>query len=90
MFGGKWGAFNTTGHHFFNPDHPIYKQISRVAAIRQKEPALRYGRQYFRESSGNGFDFGYPIDGRCILAYSRILDDTEILIAMNLEFNPKK
>ena len=89
MFGGKWGAFNTTGHHFFNPDHPIYKQISRVAAIRQKESALRYGRQYFREISGNGFDFGYPIDGRCTLAYSRILDDTEILIAMNLDSTPR-
>jgi len=89
MFGGKWGAFNTTGHHFFNPDHPIYKRISQITAIRQKEPALRYGRQYFREISGNGFDFGYPVDGRCTLAYSRVLDDTEILIAMNLDSTPR-
>ena len=89
MFGGKWGAFNTTGHHFFNPGHPIYKEISQITAIRQKEPALRYGRQYFREISGNGLDFGYPIDGRCTLAYSRVLDDTEILIAMNLDSTPR-
>jgi len=89
MFGGKWGAFNTTGHHFFNPYHPLYKGISQIARIRQKHPALRYGRQYFREISGNGIDFGYPIDGKCTLAYSRILDDTEMLIAMNLETRPR-
>lgn len=89
MFGGKWGAFNTTGYHFFNPDNPIYKAIYRTAEIRRKEPALRYGRQYFREISGNGVDFGYPIDGRCTLAYSRILDDTEIIIVMNLDSNQR-
>jgi glycosidase len=88
MFGGRWGAFNTTGHHFFNPENPICKQIAKIAEIRKKEPALRYGRQYFREISGNGLDFGYPIDGRCTLAYSRILDDTEIVIVMNLDTSP--
>jgi glycosidase len=89
MFGGKWGAFDTTGHHFFNPDHLIYKEIKKIAAIRQIEPALRYGRQYFREISGNGIDFGYPIDHRGTLAYARILDTTEILVAMNLDLEPK-
>ncbi|MEW6108401.1 MAG: alpha-amylase family glycosyl hydrolase [Nitrospirota bacterium] len=89
MFGGRWGAFNTTGHHFFDTENPFYKNISAIAAVRRKEPALRYGRQYFREISGNGIDFGYPIDGRCTLAYSRILDDTEILVVMNLDPNPR-
>jgi len=89
MFGGEWGAFDSTGHHFFNQDHPIYKDIARIAAIRRSEPALRYGRQYFREISGNGRDFGHPIDGTCTLAYSRILDTTEILVAMNLDSNPR-
>ena len=89
MFGGKWGAFNTAGHHFFNPENPLYKEISRTAEIRRKEPALRYGRQYFREISGDGVNFGYPIDGRCTLSYSRILDDTEIIIAMNLDSGPR-
>jgi glycosidase len=89
MFGGKWGAFNTTGRHFFNPDNPFYRQISKFTSLRQSEPALRYGRQYFREISGNGLDFGFPVDGRCTLAYSRILDDTEILIAMNLDAVPR-
>jgi glycosidase len=89
MFGGRWGAFNTTGRHFFDPEHPFYKKISQIAEIRQNEPALRYGRQYFREISGNGIDFGFPIDGKCTLAYSRILDDTEILIVMNLDSNSR-
>lgn len=89
MFGGKWGAFNTTGHQFFNHESPVYKKIAQIAEIRDKEPALRYGRQYFREISGNGLDFGYPLDGQSTLAYSRILDDTEILILMNLDSNPR-
>ena len=90
MFGGTWGAFETTGHHFFHPAHPNYQSIAQIAAIRSREPALRYGRQYFREVSGNGADFGYPIDGGCTLAYSRILDTTEILIALNLEVTSRE
>ncbi len=89
MFGGQWGAFDSTGHHFFNSDHPIYQRISEIAAVRAREPALRYGRQYFREISGNGIDFDHPMDGRCTLAYSRILDTTEILVVMNLEETPR-
>ena len=89
MFGGGWGAFDTKRHHFFNPTHPIYQNIAQIAVIRQRESALRYGRQYFREISGNGLDFGHPIDGKCTLAYSRILDSTEILIAMNLDTNQR-
>jgi len=89
MFGGLWGAFDSMGGHFFKPSHPIYKNIAQIASIRRSEPALRYGRQYFREISGNGTDFGYPIDGKCTLAYSRILDDREILIALNLDATPR-
>ena len=84
MFGGSWGAFDSAGRHFFNPDHEIYRGIRDIAAVRQHEPALRYGRQYFREISGNGTDFGHPLDGHCTLAYSRILDTEEVLVAMNL------
>ncbi len=90
MFGGRWGAFESTGHHFFNPGHSIYQGIADIVAVRQREPALRYGRQYFREISGNGSDFGHPLDGKCTLAYSRILDSTEVLVAMNLDTNPRR
>ena len=84
MFGGKWGGFDTTGVQFFNPDHPIYQRIASIAKIRAAEPTLRYGREYFREISGDGEHFGHPVDGNCTLAISRVLDATEILIAMNL------
>jgi glycosidase len=90
MFGGTWGAFGTSRRHFFNPDHEIYRGVQKVAALRAREPALRYGRQYFREISGNGIDFGHPIDGRCTLAYSRILDTEEVLVAMNLTSQPRE
>ncbi|HII07426.1 MAG TPA: alpha-amylase [Methanotrichaceae archaeon] len=89
MFGGRWGAFKTHDHHFFDAHHSLYREISRIAEIRKKEPALRYGRQYFREISGNGADFGQPIDGHCTLAYSRILDDTEIVMTLNLDAVPR-
>jgi glycosidase len=90
MFGGQWGAFNTTGFQFFNPDHPIYKQIAAVAKVRASQPTIRYGREYFREISGDGQNFGHPIDGNCTLAFSRVLDATEILIAMNLTPAPRQ
>jgi glycosidase len=89
MFGGTWGAFGTAGCHFFNPQHDIYRAIQAVAAVRATQPALRYGRQYFREISGNGVDFGYPLDGQCTLAWSRVLDTEEILVAANLTHQPR-
>ncbi|HVX86830.1 MAG TPA: alpha-amylase family glycosyl hydrolase [Phycisphaerae bacterium] len=90
MFGGPpdsesaWGAFNTAGHHFFNPTHPLYRGISQVARIRREHPALRYGRQYFRQISGDGHRFGHAEQAPCTLAWSRILDTTEIVVALNL------
>ncbi len=85
MFGGGWGAFDTAGVHFFNRAHSIYQGIKHIADVRAREPALRYGRQYFREISADGKSFAYPLDGKCTLAFSRILDSDEILVAMNLE-----
>jgi len=88
MFGGNWGAFNSSGQHFFNPQHEIYAAIAVVSELRQAQSALRYGRQYFREISTDGNAFAHPLDGHCTLAYSRILDTEEILVAMNLEVQP--
>lgn len=89
MFGGTWGAFNSSGHHFFNSQHEIYQGIASIATLRKQQAALRYGRQYFRETSSDGLNFGHPLDGHCTLAYSRILDTEEILIAMNLDSQPR-
>lgn len=84
MFGGEWGAFGTKHMHFFNEHHPLYVGISLVAKIRQNEPALRYGRFYFREVSEDGHEYRFPELGRGMIAYSRILDSTEIVVALNL------
>jgi glycosidase len=85
MFGGKWGGFGTTGMQFFNPKHPIYQGIAKIASVRAQLPALRYGRQYFREVSDDGEGFGHPKSRQSLLAFSRLLDDQEVLVALNLD-----
>lgn len=73
------------------PQHPIYQSIRHIAQIRHHQPALRYGRQYFREISGDGVAFGHPLaPGECTLAYSRILDTEEILVCLNLQNQPRQ
>ncbi|NDY42877.1 alpha-amylase [Dissulfurirhabdus thermomarina] len=89
MFGGRWGAFDTTGVHFFDESNPIYRGIRAVAEVRAREPALRYGRQYFRETSRDGARFDFPGEVPGTLAFSRILDTDEILVVMNLSGSPR-
>ena len=67
----------------FDRDNLFYKQIKALAELRLAEPALRYGRLYFRNVSGNGQDFGDSTGQGGILAFSRILNDREVLIAAN-------
>jgi hypothetical protein len=77
-----FGPFGTTGHHCFDENHPVYKRIAAAAALRSKYPALRCGRQYLRCISflNKPFDFYGPGE---IVAFSRILDDEELLCVMN-------
>ncbi len=83
MFGGQWGPFDTVGAGFFDPTHPIYQATARLCAIRAREPALRYGRQYLRPISGDGVHFGPPEHPGAPFAFARVLDVTEIVIAAN-------
>jgi glycosidase len=71
----------------FNKDHAFYQAIQKISLIRETEPALRYGRQYFREISQNNYDFNMSADKGGVMAYSRILNDREILIAINTNAN---
>ena len=91
MFGGEFGAFRSKNRHFFNEQTPAYKEISKISKIRKQELALRRGRQYLRQISGNGIDFGFPqkIGDRMlsVLPWSRIFSDTEILCAINTDPN---
>jgi glycosidase len=67
----------------FNEKHPFYEAIKQIASVRASQPALRYGRQYFRPVSGDGEHFGISKTVEGILAYSRLLSDEEILIVAN-------
>ncbi len=82
MFGGKFGAMRSKGVHFFNPENKVYKEIAKLCEIRKSEPALKYGRQYFRQISYDGETFGWP-GAKEPIAWSRILAGEEILIAIN-------
>lgn len=67
----------------FDVNHPFYKAISRLSEIRDTQPALRYGRLYFRPISGDGQHFGVSPFAPGVLAFSRILNNREVLVVAN-------
>lgn len=73
-----WGKPNG-----FDVNHPFYKAIKRLSEIRDNQPALRYGRLYFRPISGDGVHFGASPFAPGVIAFSRILNNQEILIVAN-------
>lgn len=91
MFGGPFGSLQSTGRHFFNEEHPVYRRVAEISAIVAQKIALRRGRQYLREISAaaDGQSFGLPrmIGGqmRSVIAWSRIFNDQEILLAINTD-----
>jgi hypothetical protein len=91
MFGGMFGAFRSCNRHFFDEDTPVYRELATILALRQEKMALRRGRQYLREISGDGQHFGLPhmIGGeiRSVVPWSRIFNDQEMLLAMNTDPN---
>ena len=92
MFGGGFGAFRTSGLHFFNEDNPIYKEISNILKVRTEHIILRQGRQYLREISYDGKNFGLPQktgDERMkgLIAWSRIFENEEYVLALNTELD---
>lgn len=72
---GKPGAFDES--------HAFYRTIRRLSDLRAAHPALRYGRQYFRPVSGDGIQFGHSPYPGGVIAFSRILNDREILVVAN-------
>jgi len=66
-------------------------ELTKIQSIRQEKVALRRGRQYLREISADGENFGYPqmLGGKIIslIPWSRILDTTELLLAINNDCN---
>jgi glycosidase len=73
-----WGKANA-----FDINSPLFVEIQKIAKVRAAQPALRYGRQYFRPVSGNGVDFGISDVAPGVISFSRILNNTEILVLAN-------
>jgi glycosidase len=67
----------------FNREGSIYRTLQQLAGVRRTQPALRYGRQYFRPLSGDGVHFGISTDRSGVLAFSRILNNQEVLVVAN-------
>jgi glycosidase len=67
----------------FNEQASFYREIQKIAAVRARQPALRYGRFYFRPVSGDGQTFGVSSFAQGVLAFSRILNDEEMIVLAN-------
>jgi glycosidase len=72
------GTRATTAQSNFDPAHPLYRLIRQLSAIRIREPALRRGATVLRSAS----------DEPGLLAFSRILDGREVLVAINTSTRP--
>jgi glycosidase len=78
-----WGKQPTA----FDTAHPIFQQLQKIAQLRLTQPALRYGRIYFREVSGNGQDFGHSTGSGGVLAFSRVLAGQEVVVVANTNYS---
>jgi hypothetical protein len=91
MFGGEFGAFASRGRHFFDEDNDVYKELQKILQIRREDRIYSRGRQYLRPISGDGNNFGDPqmFGGQIlsIVPWSRILDDQEVLLAINTDMD---
>lgn len=67
----------------FDCQHRFFESLQQLARVRANEPALRYGRQYFRPVSGDGVNFGLSTSAPGIVAFARILQDQEVLVVAN-------
>lgn len=77
-----FGPCGTAGAHVFDTQHPAFVRIKALIAARQSLRALRRGRQYRRQTSAGGLEFRFHGAGE-LLAWSRILNDVEVIVAVN-------
>jgi glycosidase len=69
----------------FSEAAPFYGAIQKIAAVRATQAAMRYGRFYFRPISGDRQNFGISTTAPGVLAFSRILNDQEVLTVANFD-----
>jgi glycosidase len=89
MFGGRFGGKCSKDVHFFDEDAPLFKAISKLCELRHTWVALRRGRQYVHEISGDGMHFGPPVKLgerlHTLVSWSRVVADHEMLIVFNTD-----
>ena len=87
MFASKVAVYNdnnligsdaTTAQANCTADHPLYRTIRELAEVRKATPALRRGETVFRAGT----------EAPGLLAFSRILDGREVLVAVNTSTQP--
>jgi glycosidase len=72
-----WGGPGFSEANFF------YGAIQQISQVRNRLPPLRYGRFYFRPTSSDGHIFRISASNGGVLAFSRILNDEEIVVVVN-------
>ncbi len=79
-----WGGPGFDQNSFF------YKHVQQLAQVRGQRPTLRYGRFYFRPTSAatDGTTFAVPTTQTGVLAFSRILNDEEVVVVANTNVDP--
>lgn len=77
-----FAAYGVTGKHCFRMKFEAFQAIRTLIAIRQSIPALRFGRQYLRDIMTDHPRFEASKSGD-IFAWSRILDEQEVLCVIN-------
>lgn len=73
-----WGKPNA-----FDKNNSFYTQIRDLSRLREEQPALRFGRIYSRQISGNRRDFGDSSGIGGLVAFSRVLSNIEVLVVAN-------
>lgn len=75
-----WGKANA-----FDTNAVFYQALKTLSVLRDNTPALRYGRQYFRPVSGDQTIFGISSFAPGVVAFSRILNDEEVIVVLNTD-----
>jgi glycosidase len=73
-----------SGSNLLNTGCRIYEEIANIAQVMRNNEPLRFGRMYYRQISGDGQHFGFPLGTTYTLAFSRLLYGQEVLVAYNV------
>lgn len=68
----------------------IYKEISKIAHIRNTSSVLKFGKMFIRDIADEDIDFKPPHCNLCLIAFSRVLSNEEIVIAYNTSISESR